>query len=318
MRHYRIVVIDDDPEVIQRVEGRISNWSREFEREVWQIELSLVQVTIEPTDADTYRISDTTIRELAQAFSQTPDLVFADYGFIRPTVLEEWREKSKTGHTITPNDLKGKFLTLVDLANSTREATGRKALSASLRSALLHNFLGFSGKVFLYSLTTTAFLPVLGELEFRRSRVQAAFPRASVTSVDTKYEFYNGEEFAQQKHEARFYAHLVSGLIGWSAQVAMLETMLARARKLKYLQIRRSIVSVGGIVAFGGGIAAVGGFLGERITDLLQRGDYPNAALVGGAGLVLVFTLGLALPFLFGTFMSGLLTSDEGNAEGTT
>ena len=311
MRQFRVVVIDDDAEVLRRVSGRLSTIKREFEGDTWRVDLSTVHVTVCPDESGRYIFADATVPALGAAFSVRPDLVLMDYGYIDPGVLEYWLERDKNGHEITAGDLAGQFLTTVELALEVRAAIDASQLDSAVLAHLQRHFLNFTGPLVLYTMTSRAFLRALGEVEARRVRVDSAFPHAKVTAIDTRYELYNGDEFIGQKHDSGYYAHLVGGLVNREIQVAMLETMLEKARGLKYLRYRRSVFAAGAIVAVGGGIAAVGEFLGSRVGEFMRHGDYPNAAIAVGLALVLVLVMGTLLPLAFGRFMSGLVDKED-------
>lgn len=311
MRRFRVVVIDDDAEVLRRVPGRLSRTERKFGSTIWQIDLATVRVELEKDNRNSYVFTKGTLDRLGQAVSLKPDALFFDYVYIEREVLAYWLNSESERHAITPNDLAGQFLTPVELASAVEQLIQEGGTDSALRQALRRNFLGFKGPIFLYTMTLKPFLPVFGQPEFRASRIDTAFKRKSaVKIIDTNYELYN-REYAEQKHDPSFYAHLVGGLIDKNIQIALLETMLERAKNLRYLRYPRSMVAVGAIVAIGGGIAAVAEFLGSNVGDLLRTGDYQQAIIAAGFAILVAFLVGALLPFAFGRFMSGLLGRSE-------
>lgn len=311
MRRFRVVVIDDDVEVLRRIHGRLSKSERTFEGRTWQIDLETVPIQLEEDGRGGYAFTAQTIERLGRAVSLKPDVLFFDYVYIERHVLAHWLRWHGEGHALGPDDLDRQFLTPVELAHVVEQTIKQDNTDTSLKVSLRKNFLDFEGPVFLYTMTLQPFLPVLGQPEFRASRLDTAFRRkAGVKIIDTNYELYN-REFADQKHEPNFYAHLVGGLIDKHIQISLLEAMLEQAKSLKYLRYPRSVVAVGAIIAIGGGVAAMAEFLGSNFGDLLRSGNYQQAVIVAGFGLLVAFLVGALLPFAFGRFMSGLLAERE-------
>jgi hypothetical protein len=272
-------------------------------------------VQIEEDGDGRYGFTSSTIDELGRKFSLRPDIVLMDYGYVKKKVLDYWLDRHRKGYVVTASDLQGQILTPAELASAIKALIAEGDADSAIKQNLQRNLLDFSGTLILYTMTSSALIAALGEVESRRSRVDSAFPHAQVQAIDTKYELYNGDEFAAQKHEPGFYAHLVGVLIDRSVQIGMLETMLEHARGLKYLRYRRSMVAVGAIVAVGGGVAAVAEFLGSRVGDFMLAGDYWNAIIASGFALIVAFVMGALLPFAFGTFMSGLVGHNNDGQE---
>jgi hypothetical protein len=314
MRQYRVLVIDDDIEVLRRLPGRIIPSKRTFEGKIWNVDLSSVHVEIERNGEGVYEFKNSTIMDLGQKLSVRPDLILADYGYVDRTVLNYWAERASGGYSVTADDLTGQLLTPVDLVSSVEDFIANGNVDSALINSLRGNLLEFDGRFIIYTMTSKAFIAALGEVESRRSRVVPAFPRAEIGAIDTNLELYNREEFASRKHEPDFYAHLVTGLINQAIQTTMLEAMLQEARNLRYLRFGRSVAAVGAIVAIGSGFAAVAEFIGNRIAQLLQSGEYGSAALVGAFAIVVVFIVGMLLPLAFGRVMSGLLGRNAGHS----
>jgi hypothetical protein len=311
-RIFRAVVIDDDETVLSRVRGRVGTEARIFEGTAWQVELITVRVGLERGYNGRYGFTTQTFTDLTDALAAPPDVLLLDYGFMNRERTEYWRDRHGQGSVITRNDLHGDFLTPVDLADAIQSAISQGGINHVAAARLKRHFLAFAGPLVLYTMASRPFVVALGEVEDRRCHVARSFKGASsVEAVDSNYEFYNREQFHSTKHDSDFYAHLISGHLDRVIQIKLLEAMLAEASNLKYVRVKRSVGSVGAVVALGAGIAAVADFLGSQITWLMRSGSYTEAALVCGFALLLVFAVGIALPFVFGKIMTGLLGKDE-------
>lgn len=308
--YFRVLVIDDDEEVIKRLPERVTIEQRTFEGRTYQVDLRALHVRVDRVNEETSHFSDATLQELSAACAQPPDVIFADYGYILNEVIEKLRQLAQDGKKFTEKDLSGKALTPTDLSNAASLFARDEKIDFYKRENMLRNFLESKAKFYLYSYTSKDFITTLGEVSARAKRTKSAFPFCTVIPVDTKYEFYNGSEFDwpnPTKHDGRFYAHLVTGLINELIQREFLEFMLQDATRLKYVRVQRSVISVACIVALGGGIGAAAEWLGSRVVGLASSGLYIPAFTIAGLAVILVLLLGLSIPFAFEHVMSGLL-----------
>lgn len=320
MIHYlRILVIDDDEEVIKRLGDRLSLERRTFEGRTYQMDLRTVHIKVDKIDDQTSRISNLTLQELSAACAQPPHVIFADYGYILNDTIQQLRKLAEEGKEFTEQDLVGKALTPADLAQAVRGFINDKRMESYKRHNLKKNFLECKARLYLYSYTSKHFIKALGEVTARANRTKAAFPNCTVIAKDTRFEFYNGAEFdwpnPNSKHDGRFYAHLVGGLIDGLIHVEFLECMLSDARRLKFLRIQRSVVAVGFIVALGGAIGATAEWLGGRVVGLAAGGLYMSAGTIVVLTMVFILVIGLTVPVIFERAMSGLLKTGETDDE---
>src|SRR5947209_10068243 len=119
--HFRVLVIDDDEDVVKRLHDRVSRKQRSFEGRTWQIDLRVVRIQVEKVNDETSQISKTTLKELASACAQAPHVIFADYGYAQKEIIEGLRQRSIQGKEITERDLTGKVLTTSDLADAIQQ-----------------------------------------------------------------------------------------------------------------------------------------------------------------------------------------------------
>lgn len=315
VKYFRILVIDDDEEVIKRLGDRISVERRVFEGRTYQVDLRTVHVKIDKANDGSSRISNSTLQELSAACAQPPHVIFADYGYILKDTVQELRQLAEQGKEFREEDLVGKALTPSDLAQAARNFVVDEKIEPYKRQNLNANFLEAKAKFYLYSYTSKHFIKALGEVATRANRTKAAFPNCTVVPKDTRYEFYNGSEFdwpnPQSKHDGKFYAHLVGGLINGLIHLEFLECILAEAPRLKFLRIQRSVLAVGFIVALGGAIGATAEWLGGRVVGLAAGGLYIPAGTIVALTVLFILIIGMTVPFVFERAMSGLLKSTE-------
>jgi hypothetical protein len=313
-RFFRVLIIDDDEEIIKRIPERVSVKARAFENRTYRIDLRVVRIRLCETQDEQLSFDGATFEELASACSQCPHLILADYGYTKRETIDAVREITRQGKEVTDDDLFGKVMTLPDLVQAIRVFANDDTVEAYKRNNLNRSLLKTTAKLYLYSYTAKEFMKALGEPAGRAKRVEAALPNCSVTRIDTKYEFYNGAEFDwpnPSKHDTKFYAHLIGGLINELAHREFLEFILTEAVRLKYIRVQRSVLAVALIVALGGAIGACAQWLGGRAIGLASTGLYVPALIIIGLTILFIFILGVSLPFVFERIMSGLLATAD-------
>src|SRR5438552_1126636 len=93
--HFRVLLLDDDLEVLRRAPERIRQRKREYEGRTWEIDLRKVHVRLESGDGRS-RFAPAVLDEIAAACSEPPHLICADYGYADPAIIRELREKAQT------------------------------------------------------------------------------------------------------------------------------------------------------------------------------------------------------------------------------
>jgi hypothetical protein len=281
--------------------------------------LRLINVKVESSNNESFQISKSTLEELSAACSEPPHLILADYGYAKPEIISTLRKFSEQGKEITEQDLIGKVFNTSDLAFAAKEYSIDNKNDSYKRKSISKNFLELKAKLYLYSYTSKDFYKALGEISSRVNRTQSVFSNCKVMPIDTKYEFYNGAEFdwpnEQSKHDGKFYAHLVSGLLNNLIQIEFLEFILNDAKRLRYFRVQKSVITVGAIVALGGAIGAVGEWLGGRVFYLFNKGMFENALTLVVLAIVFTLVIGLIIPVSFEKVMSGLLSKSNSNDE---
>jgi hypothetical protein len=312
--YFRVLILDDDDEVIKRMRERIRIDTRSFEGRTYRVDLRPVHVSVESTPGP-FLISPVTIEALVSACSDIPHLILADFGYAQKGVMDQLLKIADGGKQLTEEDLAGKLLTTADLATAARRYADDPAVDSYKRRILRRNFLEYDSKLCLYSYVGRAAVGVLGQVEARANRTRAAFVNCTVVPYDTKYLFYNGSEFdwpaSPSKHDSRFYAHLVTGLIDNIIRQEFLEFILTDTKRLKYVRLKKTAWSVGFIVALGGALGAVSEWIGGRVLGLATTGFQTLALTFGVLTILWLFGIGLLLPVLFERVMSRLLADGK-------
>lgn len=321
MKKFRVLVIDDNEEVLSRIPKKVYIQQRNFERKNYLIELHLVHVEIVPSDASKYSISNSTIKKLASVCSKPFNLILSDFGYAQKEVTDKLRIEANNGKRITKEDLVGKVLTTADLAIEVKSTCKSESFNSKEKKGLTENFINSYAKFYLYTYSSKEFYEALGEVPERATITQSHFKNiGKIDPIDTKGEFYNGNEFDwpnESKHSGEFYAHLVGKLINQIIQLEFTEFILNDSKRLKFLQTPRSIYSVAVIVAIAGAIGAMSEWLGAEIFKLSVHNEISTAILFGCITIIVIFIIGLLLPKIFEhsitRFLSVVKNNDEVN-----
>jgi hypothetical protein len=310
-RYFRVVIIDDDEDVFRRLDERLHIEPRSFEGDTFSIDIRPVHVALEQSPTGEYAISSRTIERLVSACAQSPHLLLADFGYADRSVMGQFCKRSDAGEELSQQDLAGKLLTISDLVEAARLYANDPSVDSYKRRTIQRNFLSYDRTLCLYSYAGKAAVAALGEIEARATRTHAAFPNSTVERFDTRYLFYNGREFdwpnPNSKHNPRFYAHLLTGLLDNIIRQKLLEYVLDDARRLKYVRVQRITWSVGFVVALAGSLGAAAEWIGGRVVALASAGLWSVAVVLGTFAALWLLLIGFALPLVFERVMSGLL-----------
>ncbi len=161
VRNFRVLVIDDDDEVLKELPGKVNTEEREFEGRIWRIDLQTVHVKIENRPNGGFLISTKTLAELAEKCHEMPHVIFADYGYANKEEMAKLRALYNEKYVITEQDVKGKIFTLNDLGKAVRSYSKNLCLDTQKRENLKKNFLGFKYKLGLYSYRSKELIDLL-------------------------------------------------------------------------------------------------------------------------------------------------------------
>lgn len=310
-RLFRVLVLDDDEEVVSRFRQQLAPSRRRYEGRLWRSEISIVHVRVESTNGETPRIADQTLRDIADLAQRDFDLIVTDYGFAAGAVLDALEQRAAKGESVGEEELLSAVLTLPDLHTAAQAYAQRGDVDARNLEA---HFVDFGGRLRLYSYTSRAFVHKLHPVANRVARTRQSWPDAVIIVHDTKTEFYNGSEFdwpGPTKHDRKFHAHLTAMLVKSIIETEFLERVLRDARRLKYVRVERSVLSVALIVAIGGAVGAAADWLGGRTISLWSEGFHIAALAFAGLAVFFVLAVGLTIPFVFERIMSGLIHDAE-------
>lgn len=288
---FRVLVIDDNQKVLDRLLKRLTTYDRKFERRDYSIDLVPVHIRIETTEIETEaakensensnqyfsKISAHTLEKLEAASKKTFSLILADFGYATEEVFN-LLGNPPNGKKFTKADLEGKVLTTADLAKAAGEHS----------SKLKKNFVNSSAKFYLYSYVSEKFNFAFGSMSDRVNSTKGWFRNCEVVPVDTKDEFYGGDEF-NALYNPEYYTHQASKLINRIIQHEFVEFILKDSQRKRYTKLKQaaSIIGILTIVGF------ASEWLGKFVFKIYEKGDFLQ-------GVVIVLFSVIALVFIGG------------------
>jgi hypothetical protein len=317
-RVYRVLLLEDDHRVLDRVRDRLSAVRHEAAGHSWWLELKPVHICV-ARSAGAYTFTRQTLEDIVKSVREGVDLVVVDYGYVHAEAWSEARAQAAAAGRmkVTREDVRGRILTAEDLASALREHIATEGMSKDVRTSVESTFFaaGRRTAALLYSYTSADLYDVYASVDARKNRTQNVFPALSITAVDTKSELYNREEFdwpaSPSKHDPTYYSFLLSGLLVLLVRERFLRHLLALAEAPQYLRVRRSLKSVSLIVAFGAAFGAVGQWIGDRILAFAATPAYGPLLIFSMFAAALTVIAGLTLPVLFERLMLALLRPEE-------
>jgi CheY-like chemotaxis protein len=310
MQHFKVLVLDDSPHVIEWVERRIRGAQALGQLDpALPVEVMAIQVKLEPSSEDNARweFSSDTARSLAAACEKPPDLVLVDYGFVDPAIVAQLQQEART-REITGEELKGKVLTAYDLARWCQEDA---PLDARTRLRIRKNLFEAGRPVYLYSYPSRELRRAAGNMDERAKKIRDAFPRSRVSVIDARRELYNEDDFdspGTSKYDSRFYAYQIAVVLDYVVQKEILRLLLGRSR---FLRVRRTAGAVASLAAIGSALGVGGHWVGGLTYELFSHGQLLQAFGLAFGVLLSLFLFGFAASLFFERAMEHLLIKDE-------
>jgi hypothetical protein len=268
---FRILLIDDDFEMNAKLERLLSNpIAVDHLKVIPQVDYVDVRLEEDNNRKGYWNISETTLKQL-QRYSRFPnyDLVMVDFGFATEEAKDILWGKDRT-RTPTKEEAKGRLLTIRDLQIQYEDWQNKAAKNAAKNN----NVFTAARRVILRSFASRMAFDMLGPVEHsRRPETQKAFPNADVIAIDSRQEFFGGDEFYDiiERPDGRDYYRY---LVGTYSKRVIESEVLRRLIKLSgKLQVRRSVLN---IALFAGSIAVIGGvsqYLANLGFGFLDRGQ---------------------------------------------
>jgi len=311
---YRVLLLEDNKDLLQRIRGRMNVIEHQFAGDHWHVELSTVQISIEKR-GEFYAFTSQTIDEIAVAVREGIDLLIADFGYVDDDALKEAYDAAETlGHgQVHATDVQDRVLTIIDLARAMHAYVGDNRFDSGRREAM-RRFLSRKIPMILYSYTSHELYHVYGSVPERANHTRATLTNFDIEYIDSKHEFYGDYEFDwpnTSKHDLVYYHFLLSG---WLAQVIRQRFyghLLSRAEAAKSIRVTRTAQSVALLVAIGSSLAGTVEWISARVVNFYDKKQYAPMAIYSSLALVLVAGASLALPWVFEKMMSVLLRRPE-------
>lgn len=287
---FRVLVIDDNQKVLDGLPKRLTTYNRVFEERNYSIDLVPVHIEIETTkvkietvksnsenhEQHLSKISTKTLENLETACEKPFSLILADFGYATEEVINTL-DKPPNGKEFTRADLEGKVLTTADLAKAASE------LSPKLKM----NFVDSFAKFYLYSYVSGKFNFVFGLMSDRVNSTNGWFRNCKVEPVDTKDEFYGGEEF-NSKYDKDYYAYQASNLINRIIQYEFVEFILKDSQRKRYTRIKQtaSIIGILTLVGF------ASEWLGKIVFKIFDKGNFFEGVVVVLISVIALVVIG--------------------------
>jgi CheY-like chemotaxis protein len=285
---YRILLIDDDKEMNDRLVGLLSGHRIHAGDMTVSFAVEVVQVGVMSDQPGYWRFDENTIDSLKLVSTRSYDLIMADYGLVDDAAKDILWGKDRS-RCPTRQEAKGRLLTLQDLSQQYAAKVGAKWPNIFLSARQVH----------LRSFASRLAFDLAGPVYPERENVtKAAFPNAKVRSFDPRNEIYGGDAyyaFYDQVDGREFYRQLVGHHILSVAERYVLRALLAQAGRLR---VRRSVFN---IAVFAGCITIMGGAT-QYLATIGLNGDQESGWLYLALGFVVLVVGALLLSMYFEAF----------------
>lgn len=299
---FRVLVIDDNQKVLDGLPKRLTIYNRVFEKRDYSIDLVAVHINLETND-DNSKISTQTLKELETACKKPLSLILVDFGYATDEVWNSLYEL-QDGKNFTKEELKGKILTTADLAEAVEKYSSKR------NSLVKKNFINSNAKFYLYSYVSEKFYFAFGSMQDRVNLTNSYFRNCKVEPVDTKEEFYGGEEF-NSKYSPEFYAHQASKLLNRIIQHEFVEFILKDSQRRRYTRLKQTASIVGILIIVG----FASEFAGEYVFKIYDKGDIINGIVFGLISVIALVVIGSIISYFIEEKIAKGIVSDIENED---
>lgn len=199
---YRVLVIEDDKETIDRVVNLVSPNHLDLNGNSWRIETHILYIEVVEKKGvrGEFEISNRCIESLIKLCHKKFNLIIADFGYSNNSSVYDELPLDSNGE-IAPENLKGKVFTPEDLISKVRQYA-KSNCSRKNKALLEQNFLRFEGELVVYSYQDKRFNRIYHTIGERGRITQNVFPKASFGEIyDIKEELYDAnEKFKTDNH----------------------------------------------------------------------------------------------------------------------
>lgn len=311
---FYVIIIDDKLESCNRIERKITGGQTLGQLDpiipvfAKSIHIKLEEIgSAEKPEESNWTFSRETIPLLIDAAAQKPDMIIIDYIYVDVNVSATLQERAKQG-LINEEMMSQRALSPVDLRRWVEETS---ELSGNDKNLILKNIFCCDCTVYLHTYTPPGIASVVGSVADRIKKIHQVFPNASVCSIDTKSEFFNGDEFdwpnKNSRRDAQYYPYQLGVYFD---QVVHKEILRKHLKSDRFLRVKRTSLSVAVISAIGSSIGFASGWVGALFSELLNKQQYIVASVMGIGLTSIIILVGAACPFLFESWMSKLMEKE--------
>lgn len=301
---FRVLVVDDNPDVIEQLSNRITP-QHTIAESIWLVDKVLINAKLELDDSGAAHLSPETVSRILSECAKPFDLMLLDYGFTSPG--QHWSAIPKD-EEISQEFLK-KTKTAADLIKAIEDYLKQSRMeSMALIENFTKNFKNFAGKIYLYTYTPSALSRTYPNPDARKKRTQNEFTQAEVILVDTQHELFDNYRY-ENKYSSEFYAYLITGHLDNVINRELLEhVLIVQRNELKYVRVAKGGFGLFLIAIIAGGLGSASAWIGEAVLHLFKAKEYSMAWTFVGLAVIVLFLVGTGLPWILERLLTNTLT----------
>lgn len=312
---FYVIIIDDKNEVCQRIEKKITGGPSPGQSDpIKTVKAKTVHITLEEIENSNgsellkWTFMQEVLDKLIEAVSEKPDLIIIDYIYVDRKISLILREKAKQ-QEVTEDLMADRVLSPVNLRNWIEN---KIEISSATKRSILNNIFNINCPIYLHTYTPQGIVPFVGNVTDRIRKVRQVFPNAIISSIDTRSEFYNSDEFdwpnPNSQKDDKYYPYQLAVFFD---QIVQKEIIRKELKQNKYLRIKRTTLSVGVISAIGAAIGFAGSWIGNLVAATIKSQGYFHAFIISISLLFVLIIVGAACPFLFENWMQKIIPKNE-------
>ncbi|PKP35420.1 MAG: hypothetical protein CVU00_02370 [Bacteroidetes bacterium HGW-Bacteroidetes-17] len=285
MKKFRVLVVDDKKDVLKSIRDRI-DYNVLIGDEIFNVELSCLDVEVIKDDDDNCKFSNKTFVELHDLCLKPFHLLLLDFGFVQKGIKTD--DEILKLKEIKPEKTLRELIDEVVLNPS--HLVKQCYQEPKYINRIKKIFIEHNGPLYLYTYIPNKFEEAYTSVDVRKNVTNEHFPIAKINVIDTRKELFNNDQFDYiHDEEKEYYPFLISKFLSKIIQLEISKSIIDQTKliRTKYIKIRKNnkLKMMSAIM-----LSLITGVLTPTIMDSIINESYIS---------IVVFTISIALIISF-------------------
>ncbi|MFC0878804.1 hypothetical protein ACE01N_19570 [Saccharicrinis sp. FJH2] len=308
METYNVLIVDDKEPILKYAKDAIRP-ELTLEGEKYLIDVSTLHVSIGGDDNnESFFIEEETFQKLGELSNKSYDIIFLDFGFVKPKCDILNVLKSKFGDSFGISELEGYVFNPRNLVEQGIKVLNRKH-NKKVYTNFIENFVNHKKNIIIYTYISSEWSKYVQNTTLRENITKRTFPQAkNIDLIDTRSEIFDNSKFDSIKKEfPQYYDYIVSKFL---ENIIHLEISKESIEKAKYIKVKKTTKVLAFLIVFGALIGASTEFFGQLIFKAFEENQYILAISLIVLTIIGILTAGRLLIYLLEKKLTDLIKNE--------